>query len=132
MHRRSHDSSSADPQGLSSCWIPGHDDTTQSMMWQLLKQRTSDDVRQDTEDKESDRDGTFRIRCPLCDWQPSASSRWRCVQQGTPEPPFNACGTVWNTFDTRGKCPGCGHQWTWTTCHQCQVASRHEEWYEED
>lgn len=101
-------------------------------MWQMLKRQTEDDVRQDTEDKKGDREGALRIRCPLCFWQPSASSRWTCHSQGTPEPPFNDCGTVWNTFDTRGKCPGCGHQWLWTTCLQCRVASRHEEWYDKD
>jgi hypothetical protein len=102
------------------------------MMWQMLKRQADDDVRQNTKDKEGDREGVFRIRCPLCFWQPSASSRWTCVRQSTPEPPFNACGTAWNTFDTRGKCPGCGHQWIWTTCLHCRVASRHDEWYEED
>ena len=69
------------------------------------------------------------IRCPLCHWQPSAASRWHCVCHGTPEPFFEACGTVWNTFDTRGRCPGCQHQWQWTTCLSCGVASRHEDWY---
>lgn len=77
-------------------------------------------------------DGSYEgIRCPLCAWQPNASSRWYCYSSGSgPEPPFEACGTCWNTFDTRGRCPGCAHQWIWTTCLSCRVASRHEAWYE--
>jgi hypothetical protein len=72
-----------------------------------------------------------RIRCPLCKWRPSASSRWFCVCEGTPEPYFEGCGTVWNTFSTRGRCPGCSHQWRWTTCLRCEQASLHVDWYEE-
>jgi hypothetical protein len=71
-----------------------------------------------------------RIRCPVCAWQPSASSLWCCASVNTPEPPFDACGTFWNTFDTEGLCPGCAHQWVWTTCLRCGVASRHAEWYD--
>jgi hypothetical protein len=71
------------------------------------------------------------IRCPLCSWRPSASSRWSCACLGTPEPFFEACGTVWNTFATRGRCPGCSHQWQWTTCLRCGQSSLHEDWYEE-
>lgn len=113
-------------------WMPERDSTS-SAMWQLLKRQTEDDIRLDTEDKDRDGEDRFRIRCPLCFWQPSASSRWTCqCGGGTPEPPFDACGTVWNTFDTRGRCPGCAHQWIWTTCLHCQVSSRHEEWYDED
>ena len=72
-----------------------------------------------------------RIRCPLCSWQPKASSRWCCDCVGTPEPYFESCGTVWNTFSTRGRCPGCGHQWKWTTCLRCTRPSLHEDWYEQ-
>lgn len=79
-----------------------------------------------------DDDESFeRIRCPLCSWRPTPSSRWCCVHgEDTPEPPFNWCGTHWNTFQTRGQCPGCGHQWQWTSCLQCHGWSLHEEWYE--
>jgi hypothetical protein len=69
------------------------------------------------------------IRCPLCSWRPSPGSRWCCSCSGTPEPFFEGCGTVWNTFSTRGRCPGCQHQWQWTTCLSCGVASRHDAWY---
>jgi|GEM_PF-1275423 len=70
-----------------------------------------------------------RIRCPRCRWQPSKSSRWACVDYGDPEFYFNGCGTNWNTFETRGQCPGCRHRWQWTSCLQCQRMSRHEDWY---
>jgi hypothetical protein len=72
-----------------------------------------------------------RIRCPLCKWQPNASSVWACAEGG-PEPPFGACGTLWNTFLTRGRCPGCAHQWQWTSCLRCGGWSRHEDWYGRD
>ena len=80
---------------------------------------------------EDDSDDAFeRIRCPLCDWRPRRSSTWCCVVQGTPEPPFEWCGTSWNTFSTRGRCPGCAHQWKWTSCLRCHGFSLHEDWYE--
>jgi hypothetical protein len=75
-------------------------------------------------------EGFERIRCPLCNWRPTPSSRWSCRVEGTPEPPFDWCGTVFNTFLTRGRCPGCQHQWQWTSCLRCQGASPHEDWYE--
>lgn len=62
------------------------------------------------------------IRCPACKWRPTASSRWQCRQP---------CFHVWNTFDTRGRCPGCGHQWVETQCLACHVMSPHEDWYEQ-
>lgn len=71
------------------------------------------------------------IRCPACTWRPSASSTWVCDCGDTPEPPFASCGTTWNTFATRGRCPGCRHQWQWTSCHRCGEASLHVSWYED-
>jgi len=71
-----------------------------------------------------------RIRCPRCQWQPDASSRWECWGGDGPEPPFNACGTSWNTFATGGRCPGCSHQWQWTSCLRCDEWSPHLDWYE--
>ena len=48
----------------------------------------------------------------------------------TPEPPFDFCLTSWNTFATHGRCPGCRHQWIWTSCLRCEEWSLHEDWYE--
>ncbi|HEX8247592.1 MAG TPA: hypothetical protein VF599_05365 [Pyrinomonadaceae bacterium] len=81
--------------------------------------------------KRKDRTTDFRrIRCPLCRWQPQASSRWCCSDAaGYPHFFYNGCGTVWNTFETRGRCPGCGHQWSWTDCLRCWGCSPHEDWY---
>jgi len=73
-----------------------------------------------------------RIRCPACKWRPQASSRWTCFDAYGTEHPNGGCWTEWNTFDTRGKCPGCSHQWIRTTCLRCQVHSLHEDWYEKD
>jgi hypothetical protein len=67
-----------------------------------------------------------KIRCPQCRWQPKASSRWFCADDA-----FHiGCGTTWNTFDTRGKCPGCSYQWVITDCLRCLKSSPHEDWYE--
>jgi hypothetical protein len=71
-----------------------------------------------------------RIRCPLCKWQPNARSRWYCVSCDYPEYFYDGCGATWNTFTTRGRCPGCGHQWRWTSCLVCAGWSRHENWYD--
>ena len=71
-----------------------------------------------------------RVRCPKCLWQPASSDRWMCVSQGAPEYFELGCGTAWNTFETQGVCPGCQHQWQWTSCFACDQWSPHEEWYE--
>lgn len=72
-----------------------------------------------------------RIRCPQCSWQPVPSSMWSCVSVGAPEHFSEGCGEVWNTFLTRGRCPGCAHQWRFTSCLRCSQWSLHEDWYEE-
>jgi len=66
------------------------------------------------------RDGG-RIRCPKCEWEPSRDDRWYCDED---------CGHGWNTFETRGRCPKCGRQWTETICLRCHVWSPHDDWYE--
>jgi hypothetical protein len=78
-----------------------------------------------------DEEAFEHIRCPLCGWQPTPSSTWCCEAAGTPEPLFEGCGTTWNTFSTRGRCPGCAHQWRWTSCLRCEGWSLHDAWYEE-
>ncbi len=64
-----------------------------------------------------------RIYCPRCDWKPSAGDRWMCVP---------GCHTVWNTFETRARCPGCSKQWRITVCLACLVNSLHEHWYHDE
>jgi hypothetical protein len=71
-----------------------------------------------------------RIRCPLCRWQPDASSLWVCCDCDEPEYFYGGCETWWNTFDTGGRCPGCQHQWRWTSCLACEGWSPHADWYE--
>jgi hypothetical protein len=83
-------------------------------------------TRTSSRDKEADFSG---IRCPLCKWQPNRANRWYCADCHYPEYFYDGCGTAWNTFSTRGLCPGCGHQWRWTTCLRCQRWSRHLDWY---
>lgn len=70
-----------------------------------------------------------RIRCPHCLWQPGSGSRWWCGSVEAPEF-YRGCGTAWNTFDTRGVCPGCSHQWRHTSCLRCGQWSLHEDWYD--
>jgi hypothetical protein len=60
------------------------------------------------------------IFCPQCSWRPGPDNRWQCMP---------SCGTVWNTFWTRGVCPGCGHKWRQTQCLACGELSPHEAWY---
>jgi len=69
-----------------------------------------------------------RIRCPLCRWQPNAASRWFCSDFNS----HDGCGTEWNTFDTRGICPGCKYRWHWTDCLRCFRSSPHEAWYADE
>jgi hypothetical protein len=93
----------------------------------LQPEETPDEVTQlDDEDEAKD---YSRIRCPLCRWQPDETCLWCCEDQDDPEYFFNGCGTTWNTFTTRGLCPGCGHQWRWTICLWCDGWSLHEDWY---
>ncbi|MDQ3800088.1 MAG: hypothetical protein M3384_11585 [Acidobacteriota bacterium] len=102
----------------------------------LLFRKSADfDKYSETGERTKNRSGTdfSRIRCPLCRWQPRASSRWCCVADGGyPHFFYGGCGAVWNTFETRGLCPGCNHQWTWTDCLRCWQSSPHEAWYETD
>lgn len=74
--------------------------------------------------------GFAAIRCPLCRWQPRASDLWFCGDCDYPEFFYGGCGTEWNTFATRGRCPGCTHRWRWTSCLSCDGWSLHERWYE--
>lgn len=89
------------------------------------------DFENDVETKDETTDFFSRIRCPLCKWQPKRSSRWFCADAGFPEYFSGGCGTAWNTFATRGVCPGCRHQWKWTTCLSCGEWSLHDDWYGE-
>ena len=78
-----------------------------------------DELRDLLDDEDEDEGSRNRgIRCPRCGWTPRARDRWSCL-----------CGHVWNTFDTRGRCPGCDQQWFDTQCLSCGVWSRHDDWY---
>ena len=64
-----------------------------------------------------------RIYCPKCEWAPGRHDEWECRP---------GCGTVWNTFETRGRCPGCSKRWLVTVCLACLVGSLHERWYHDE
>jgi hypothetical protein len=63
-----------------------------------------------------------RIRCPKCQWEPARHDTWCCSP---------GCGHVWNTFETRGLCPGCAKAWMETACLRCNAWSPHDDWYED-
>ena len=60
----------------------------------------------------------MKIYCPKCQWEPPPEARWWCT-----------CGHGWNTFDTQGRCPGCGKVWRETQCLACHAWSPHHAWY---
>ena len=102
-------------------------------LFSLFQKTPATEDATDTIDKSDDEESDHsRIRCPSCRWQPDAWSYWECGECAFPEYFFDGCGMVWNTFDTRGLCPGCGHQWRWTACLSCEVWSLHEDWYAKD
>ena len=70
-----------------------------------------------------------RIRCPHCRWRPTSYDQWWCASCPEPEGFYGGCGATWNTFDTGGLCPGCKHQWKWTSCLECEEWSLHMDWY---
>jgi hypothetical protein len=79
--------------------------------------------------KDEAEDDFERIRCPHCNWKPNGASRWVCADCEAPEYFYGGCWTSWNTFETRGRCPTCSHQWIWTSCLSCHAWARHEDWY---
>jgi hypothetical protein len=98
----------------------------------LLLVRGGGPVALDPDALDRDLDERFKgIRCPRCGWQPRPSDRWVCSSQGAPEYFPHGCDTVWNTFHTSGRCPGCSHQWRFTSCLACQEWSHHGEWYDQ-
>ena len=89
------------------------------------------DVTPTTTAADDEADRWARIRCPKCRWQPTPATRWCCRGgQNSPEPAFPGCGELWNTFETRGRCPFCFHHWRYTACLNCSAWSLHEDWYE--
>ncbi len=59
------------------------------------------------------------ICCPECKWIPDGKKNWGCT-----------CGFVWDTFQTKGKCPQCETQWKDTWCPKCKKTSKHQDWYQ--
>ena len=103
---------------------------TAAVLWLLQRNLTVEEILRKLAELGNESVDFSRIRCPRCRWQPKPSSRWMCSDCGHSEYFFGGCGTAWNTFATRGLCPGCGHQWRWTTCLACGGWALHEEWYE--
>ena len=110
--------------------LPTEPESTGAERWMLKKSPVHGEIT-DIDHRLDDEEAFEDIRCPLCGWQPMPSSMWCCYTDGTPEALFEWCGTIWNTFSTRGRCPGCAHQWRWTSCLRCEGWSLHDEWYEE-
>ena len=72
-------------------------------------------------DDDQDR-GDSGVRCPSCKWRPKRTDTWCCSP---------GCYEVFNTFQTRGECPGCQRFWSSTQCIKCGVWSDHDAWYED-
>ncbi|MEZ5344099.1 MAG: hypothetical protein R2681_00960 [Pyrinomonadaceae bacterium] len=99
-------------------------------VYQLVLFRRNGKIDETTQvSVEEDKIRSARIRCPKCSWEPKSLSRWYCSDCLDPEFFLGGCGTSWNTFETRGKCPGCSHIWRWTSCLSCGEWSLHEDWY---
>lgn len=58
------------------------------------------------------------IQCSTCEWNPDGGIHWACT-----------CGHMWNTFETKAKCPKCNMQWTDTWCPACGKPTPHKDWY---
>lgn len=58
------------------------------------------------------------VQCPDCEWSPDGDKHWGCT-----------CGHLWNTFETKGKCPKCKTQWEETRCPGCASLTPHKAWY---
>jgi hypothetical protein len=62
------------------------------------------------------------IYCPKCHWEPDGKPYWR-----------RNCGTVWDTFSTGARCPGCQKVWGYTICPKkpdgCGSRDPHLGWY---
>ena len=67
--------------------------------------------------------GTERndIACPSCGAHPIAGTQWVCAPDG--------CGGSFDTFASRGRCPHCDAQFTWTQCPRCDRVSAHPAFY---
>jgi hypothetical protein len=67
----------------------------------------------------------IHISCPKCGWEPDDTCKWMCSD----------CRTVWNTFETRARCPECGRVYESTVClikkGGCGEISPHADWYKE-
>jgi Zn-dependent protease len=61
------------------------------------------------------RDG---FACPQCKAPPPVGEFWRC-----------ACGQMFDTFATRGRCPRCARAFQFTACNSCNQMSPHPAFY---
>jgi Zn-dependent protease len=52
--------------------------------------------------------------CPQCKAAPPLGNFWRC-----------ACGTMFDTFETGGRCPKCARSYQGTACNECGKMSPH-------
>jgi Zn-dependent protease len=56
--------------------------------------------------------------CPSCKVAPPLGALWRCSK----------CSQSFDTFETRGKCPGCEAQYPITMCGECRRQYPMQEW----
>jgi Zn-dependent protease len=56
--------------------------------------------------------------CPSCRMAPPVGERWKCGH----------CGQLFDTFETRAKCPGCGVKYEATMCLHCKEQHPMKDW----
>ena len=57
--------------------------------------------------------------CPGCGEAPPRGAYWQCEH----------CVTRFDTFETRGRCPGCGAWYLETACPHCHASNHVDAWY---
>jgi len=61
------------------------------------------------------------VACPRCGVAPVVGELWTCDPDG--------CNGLFDTFASRGRCPHCEAQFSWTVCPACLQSSAHQAWY---
>jgi Zn-dependent protease len=60
--------------------------------------------------------------CPACEKSPPRGQFWMCEH----------CQSKFDTFATRGRCPGCGAWFLETTCPHCHATNHIDGWFKPD
>jgi predicted amidophosphoribosyltransferase len=61
------------------------------------------------------------VACPACGTPPLVGAMWSCGPDG--------CGFLFDTFETKARCPKCEAHFAVTWCPTCGKPSPHRAWY---